>query len=183
MTTQDLIARYQEIREVLESLMAWQVKNVKVWHNGAYDNAQLVMDRHDASPVSPATGVDVNAGLVERCKEILSWQKTGHLIDGALREYVSQQDYAKEHNALQIAELATARESFNFIAALSQSQAAPARVVADGWKLVVRDMIVAHAMGASCQAGLVPRCVCVKCAIERAEAMLAAAPQQRGGAA
>ena len=42
--------QYQELREVLEDLMDWQVKNVKVWHNSAYDNAQHVLDRHKATP-------------------------------------------------------------------------------------------------------------------------------------
>ena len=43
-------SQYQELREVLEDLMDWQVKNVKVWHNRAYDNAQHVLDRHKATP-------------------------------------------------------------------------------------------------------------------------------------
>jgi hypothetical protein len=42
-------SQYQELREVLEDLMDWQVKNVKVWHNRAYDNAQHVLDRHKAT--------------------------------------------------------------------------------------------------------------------------------------
>lgn len=40
--------RYQEIREALESLMAWEVKNVKVWNHPTWDNAQTVIDRHNA---------------------------------------------------------------------------------------------------------------------------------------
>jgi len=55
-----------------------------------------------------------------------------------------------------------------------------AGLVADGWKLTVRDLIVSHSMNASCQAGLVPRCICVKCATERAEYMLAASPKIGG---
>lgn len=42
--------RYQEIREALENLMAWQVKNVKVWNHPTWDNVQAVIDRHAASP-------------------------------------------------------------------------------------------------------------------------------------
>lgn len=42
-------ARYQEIREALTDLMAWQVKNVKVWNHPTWDNAQAVIDRHNAA--------------------------------------------------------------------------------------------------------------------------------------
>jgi hypothetical protein len=31
------------LRDALEELMEWQVKNVKVWNNSAYDNASRVM--------------------------------------------------------------------------------------------------------------------------------------------
>jgi hypothetical protein len=41
--------QYQELRGVLKDLMDWQVKNVKVWHNSAYDNAKRVLDRHEAT--------------------------------------------------------------------------------------------------------------------------------------
>ena len=42
-------ARYQEIREVLTDLMEWQVKNVKVWNHPTWDNAQAVIDCHNAA--------------------------------------------------------------------------------------------------------------------------------------
>jgi hypothetical protein len=41
--------RYEEVRDALEMLMRWQVKNVHVWHNGAYDYAAAVLKRHDSA--------------------------------------------------------------------------------------------------------------------------------------
>jgi len=35
----NLLAERDRLREALEDLMAWQVKNVKVWNNSAYDQA------------------------------------------------------------------------------------------------------------------------------------------------
>jgi len=46
---QQELTRYQELREVLENLMLWQVKNVRVWNNGAYDQASMVIKRHDTA--------------------------------------------------------------------------------------------------------------------------------------
>lgn len=43
-----LAAKQQEVsalREALEELMAWQAKNVKRWHNLAYDNAAKTLDQ------------------------------------------------------------------------------------------------------------------------------------------
>ena len=45
----DAATRYQEIREVLEDLMDWQVKNLRIWTHPTWDNAQAVIDRHDAA--------------------------------------------------------------------------------------------------------------------------------------
>ena len=33
----------RQLREALDELMEWQVKNVKKWHNPAYDNAHKAL--------------------------------------------------------------------------------------------------------------------------------------------
>lgn len=38
-----LISAAPELLEALQHLMEWQVKNVHVWHNSAYDNAAAVV--------------------------------------------------------------------------------------------------------------------------------------------
>lgn len=47
-----------ELVEALEDLMSWQVKNVKRWHNSAYDNAARVLKKLEAgaAPVPRMTG-------------------------------------------------------------------------------------------------------------------------------
>lgn len=40
-----LVEQRDELLQALQDLMAWQVKNVKVWHNGAYDQASRVIKR------------------------------------------------------------------------------------------------------------------------------------------
>ena len=58
--------------------------------------------------------------LIERCKEILEWKKTGLLKGDALLEYTSRQHYAGQYNDLQIAEsctLAAAAETLIEVAA------------------------------------------------------------------
>ena len=37
-------ARVTKLKSALEELMEWQVKNVHVWHNPAYDNAARVLE-------------------------------------------------------------------------------------------------------------------------------------------
>jgi hypothetical protein len=60
--------RYQEVRDALEMLMRWQVKNVHVWHNSAYDYAAAVLERHDTTPpAQPAAWV----GLTDEEKEAI----------------------------------------------------------------------------------------------------------------
>ena len=58
--------------------------------------------------------------LIERCKEILEWKKTGLLKGDALLKYTSRQHYAGQYNDLQIAEsctLAAAAEALIEVAA------------------------------------------------------------------
>lgn len=40
-----------ELAEALEDLMSWQVKNVKRWHNAAYDNAARVLKKLEAAAI------------------------------------------------------------------------------------------------------------------------------------
>ena len=47
-------APVDELIEALEDLMDWQVKNVKSWHNRAYDRAHFVIEKHRAARQSPA---------------------------------------------------------------------------------------------------------------------------------
>lgn len=47
-------APVDELIEALEDLMDWQVKNVKSWHNRAYDRAHFVIEKHRAALQSPA---------------------------------------------------------------------------------------------------------------------------------
>lgn len=63
-----------------------------------------------AAPVAAAP-----ADLIERCREILAWQRTGVLPGNALREYANAR-WPDEHDPLQIAEKETAREAFRILA-------------------------------------------------------------------
>ena len=47
-------APVDELIEALEDLMDWQVKNVKSWHNRAYDRAYRAIKKHRAALQSPA---------------------------------------------------------------------------------------------------------------------------------
>ena len=55
------------------------------------------------------------ADLIERCREILAWQRTGVLPGDALRAYANAR-WPDEHDPLQIAEKETAREAFRILA-------------------------------------------------------------------
>lgn len=63
-----------------------------------------------AAPVTAAP-----ADLIERCREILAWQRTGVLPGDALRAYANAR-WPDEHDPLQIAEKETAREAFRILA-------------------------------------------------------------------
>ena len=52
-----------ELAEALEDLMSWQVKNVKRWHNSAYDNAARVLKKLEAG-AAPAPAVPPGYVLV-----------------------------------------------------------------------------------------------------------------------
>ena len=73
--------------------------------------------------------------LIERCKEILEWKKTGLLNGDALREYANRQPYGSEYNKLAIAEAVTlkdAAEAFVELAArVAELKARLSEVVAD----------------------------------------------------
>jgi len=47
-------APVDELIEALEDLMDWQVKNVKSWHNRAYDRAYRAIKKHRTALQSPA---------------------------------------------------------------------------------------------------------------------------------
>ena len=53
-----LVEQRDELLQALQDLMAWQVKNVKVWHNGAYDQASRVVKRWAALAKCEGVGND-----------------------------------------------------------------------------------------------------------------------------
>ncbi len=61
----------------------------------------------------------MTTNLVQRCREILEWDKTGQLRNGAVRELVSTMPPADEFINLSIAEDRTAREAMAFVVAMS----------------------------------------------------------------
>jgi len=63
----------------------------------------------------PAPVTSAPADLIERCREILAWQRTGVLRGDALRPYANAR-WPDEHDPLQIAEKETAREAFRILA-------------------------------------------------------------------
>ncbi|MCH1907962.1 hypothetical protein MKP15_04140 [Stenotrophomonas sp. Y6] len=92
-------------------------RNYKLrWHKNVDAGTQLF-----AAPVTAAP-----ADLIERCKEILAWQRTGVLPGDALRAYANAR-WPDEHDPLQIAEKETAREAFRILAraAAASTPAAP----------------------------------------------------------
>ncbi|WP_313248888.1 hypothetical protein [Stenotrophomonas acidaminiphila] len=74
-----------------------------------------------AAPITAAP-----ADLIERCREILAWQRTGVLPGDALRAYANAR-WPDEHDPLQIAEKEAAREAFRILAraAAASTLAAP----------------------------------------------------------
>lgn len=52
-------APVDELIEALEDLMDWQVKNVALWHNRAYDRAHRAIKKHRASLQSPTPKTEV----------------------------------------------------------------------------------------------------------------------------
>lgn len=62
--------------------------------------------------------------LIERCREILDWQKTGTLKGDALRSY-AQSKYGNRHDALQCAESDTAREAYAALLAADAQRVEP----------------------------------------------------------
>lgn len=61
----------------------------------------------------------MTTNLVQRCREILEWDKTGQLRNGAVRELVSTMPPADEFINLSLAEDRTAREAMEFVIAMS----------------------------------------------------------------
>ncbi|GEM_PF-4737030 len=88
-------------------------------HADALATAEALLS--GAAPVTAAP-----ADLIERCKEILAWQRTGVLPGDALRAYANAR-WPDEHDPLQIAEKETAREAFRILAraAAASTPAAP----------------------------------------------------------
>ncbi len=82
--------------------------------------------RMQVRPVFAAPVTAAPADLIERCREILAWQRTGVLPGNALREYAKAR-WPDEHDPLQIAEKETAREAFRILAraAAASTPAAP----------------------------------------------------------
>jgi hypothetical protein len=76
----------QELREVTEDLMDWQVKNVNVWNNRAYDNASRVLARHAATPPTAHLS-DEHVELVAKWLEtqMVNTPTNGPMLANALR--------------------------------------------------------------------------------------------------
>lgn len=64
--------------------------------------------------------------LQQRCTEVLEWQKTGELRDGALRQYAAKHWHG-HLDSLQMAERSTAEQAMAAIAKWGQPQSAPVR--------------------------------------------------------
>lgn len=80
--------------------------------------ANLLEKAIAATPAAPVTAAP--ADLIERCKEILAWQRTGVLPGDALRTYANAR-WPDEHDPLQIAEKETAREAFRILARAAEA--------------------------------------------------------------
>lgn len=78
-----------------------------------------------AAQVQAMGRVPPTEDLKLRCAEILGWQKTGILTGNALRKFAANK-YPEHHDALQMAERATAKEAYAFIAAAPRPPAAQA---------------------------------------------------------
>ncbi len=72
-------------------------------------------DDEEPIPLYAAPVTAAPADLIERCREILAWQRTGVLPGDALRAYANAR-WPDEHDPLQIAEKETAREAFRILA-------------------------------------------------------------------
>ncbi len=106
-----------------QEAVAWQRRYIKTggpWYsiskeiyettkNGEWAGRYEVRELY-AAPVTAAP-----ADLIERCREILAWQRTGVLPGDALRAYANAR-WPDEHDPLQIAEKETAREAFRILA-------------------------------------------------------------------
>lgn len=104
---------------------------------GSRADMALIRAALQAAPPAPAS-VAVSDDLKARCTEILEWQKTGILRGDALREFAAAK-YPEHHEALQIAERATAKEAYAALAA------APAQVV----EMLSREEWIAQAQAKS----------------------------------
>ena len=111
-----------EIESKLSELsLALKVSLASLDHAGTrrdVKKAQSILEELQVSlRVDEAMGSCVPEDLRTRCAEILAWHKTGVLDGDALRGYAAARWYANEHNALQMAEMDTAREAFKLLAA------------------------------------------------------------------
>lgn len=74
---------------------------------------------HDAIRALRARVV-VPGNLLERCREILEWQKTGILKGDALRSYCQSKIWGRDPSALRMGEGETAQEAYSFIDELAR---------------------------------------------------------------
>ena len=101
------------------------------------------------------------------------------LIDEYIENYEFTDGDAGYHEPsdFELAMIKDAFMGFDFSTLYPPPPPTPPAVVPDGTKKALRDLLVAHEMGASCQDGLVSNCLCVRCATARARAMLSASPR------
>ena len=93
----------------------------------------LALERFGQAPaVNLNCNTQAGADLKQRCIEILDWQRTGVLGNGALQAFADRQ-YPNNHHALHLAEAQTAREAYHLIATAPAVQQEPVAYVGSHW--------------------------------------------------
>jgi hypothetical protein len=91
-------------------------------------NFDMLVDRILAIRASPPEAEQPSADLVQRCREVLNWKRTGVLHGDALRRLAaSEWRHKDERNELRLAETQTADEAMEMIVLLSRSPSESAK--------------------------------------------------------